>query len=188
MLNTSMRPAHIVVALGLTFAAIACDDTALPEAIYENTVDTVTLYALDGTPVSTRSGYNLVGRSAVRTDLTTTFDFVFNIDTLGRSLLIPAPALNLGGNAGFQATTGTFEEVRTAPTGDYITDSAYAIIPGQVVAARSRLVSCAGLGSLSYYGKIGVIAIDPNERRITFEILANINCGYRSLEPGRPTQ
>jgi len=188
MLNTPMRPHHIVLALGLLLGATACNDNALPEALYENTVDTVTLYALDGTPVATRSGYNLVGRQAVRTDLSTTFDFVFNIDTLGRSLLIPAPALNMGGNAGFQAATGTFEEVRSAPTGDYLSDSGYAVIPGQVVAARSRLVSCAGLGSLSYYAKIGVIAIDPTERFITFEILANINCGYRSLEPGRPTQ
>ncbi len=192
MLNIPMRPTptHVIaaLALALVLGATACDDSTLPEALFENTIDTVTLYALDGTPVSTQSGYNIVGRSPVRTDLSTNFDFVFNIDTLGRALLIPAPALSMGGNAGFQAATGTFEEVRSAPTGDYISDSGYAIIPGQVVAARSRLVSCAGLGSLSYYAKIGVLVVDPTDRLVTFEILANINCGYRSLEPGRPTQ
>lgn len=183
-----MRLPILITALGLSIVASACEDTTLPEAIYENEVDTVTLYALDGTPVDTRSGYNLVGRASVRTDLTTTFDFVFNIDTLGQPVLIPAAALEMGTNAGFQATTGTFEDVRSAPAGDYLTDDPYPVNVGDVVAARSRLVSCAGLGSLSYYGKIGVIAIDLTERNITFEILTNINCGYRSLEPGRPTQ
>lgn len=183
-----MRHTLIILACGLTLGALACSDSQLPEAIYESRVDTVSLYALDGTPVNTRSGYNLVSRAAVRTDITGSFDFAFNIDTAGRALLLPAAALNMGTEAGFQGTTGTtFTELRLAPAGEY-SGGGFPIIPGDVVAARSRFVSCPALGNLPYYAKIGVIAVDPNQRRVTFEILTNINCGYRSLEPGRPTQ
>jgi len=41
-----------------------------------------------------------------------------------------------------------------------------------------------------YYAKLHVLAIDttsgPNGRRIDFEILTDINCGYRGLAPGVP--
>jgi hypothetical protein len=191
LLDTSMRPYRLIagcaLALGLTFGAQACAESILPSALYDNVVDTVSLYALDGTPVATRSGYNLIGRQAVRTDLTSGFDFVFNIDSLGRALLIPGDALNMEGGAGFLEQTVTFTELRSAPAGTYITERGIVVVPGQVLAARSRLASCAGLGNLPYYAKIGVIAVDPGERRISFEILTNINCGYRSLQPGRPT-
>jgi hypothetical protein len=179
--------AGFTLALGLALGLGACDDTILPAPIFPNTVDTVSLAALDGTPVATHSAYNIASRSTVRTDITTAFDFVFNIDTLGRAVLLPATALRIAGNAGLQRTTSTFAELRIAPGGTYVTDSAVAVLPGDVVAVRSRLVSCE-LGALYYYAKLGVIAVDAGGRRITFEILGNTNCGYRSLEPGLPTQ
>ncbi len=188
-----MRPyrfaAGCTLALGLTLGVGACDDTILPAPIYHNTIDTVSLFALDGTPVAAHSGYNVASRSTIRTDITTAFDFVFNIDTLGRAVLVPATVLRITGNAGLQPTTTSFTELRLAPGGLYVTDSAVAVLPGDVVAVRSRLVTCVGLGgALYYYAKLGVIAVDAGARRITFEILGNINCGYRSLEPGLPTQ
>jgi hypothetical protein len=176
-----------VLVLGLAVGLSACDDTLLPTPIYPNGVDTVSLAALDGTPVASPSGYNIASRGTVRTDITSAFDFVFNIDSLGRAVLIPASALGISGNAGMLPSTETFEGLRLAPGGTYLTDSALAIIPGDVVAVRSRLVTCE-LGPLYYYAKVGVIAVDAGARRLTFQILGNINCGYRSLEPGLPTQ
>jgi hypothetical protein len=123
----------------------------------------------------------------VRTDLTTGFDFAFNIDTLGRAVLLAASVFNIVGSSGLQPTTTPFADLKVAPGGAYNTDSAVVVVPDQVVAVRSRLVTCE-LGSLFYYGKLRVLAVDLGLRRITFETLSNINCGYRSLEPGRPTQ
>lgn len=183
-----MRPAAFAAAtLLVALTASACDDTLLPSPLYPNGVDTVSLSALDGTPVASPSGYNIASRGTVRTDVTTAFDFVFNIDTAGRAVLIPASALGIPGNAGMQHTIVTFESLRLAPGGTYVTDSALAVVPGDVLAVRSRLLTCE-LGALYYYAKVGVIAVDATARRITFEILGNINCGYRSLEPGLPTQ
>lgn len=188
-----MRPhrfaAASTLALSLALGAPACSDSILPAPIYTNVVDTVSLYALDGTPVATQSAYNVVSRAAVRTDLTATFDFAFNFDTLGRAVFIPAPALHIGGSAGLQpAPSSTFAGLTNAPGGAYITDSAVVVVAGSVLVARSRLVNCNPLGNLYHYAKVGVIEVDPGARRVTFEVLANINCGYRSLEPGRPTE
>ena len=189
-----MRPYRFVLGCSLTVAlalgGAACSDTILPEPLNPNLVDTVSLFALDGTPVATQSGYSVVGGGPVRTDITAAFDFLFNIDTLGRAVLIPASALQLSGNAGIQPLPANtvFDEVLTAPGGFYITDSAVTVLPGDVLAVRSRLVACDPLGNLYYYAKVGIIGIDAGARRISFEILSNRNCGYRSLEPGRPTE
>ena len=188
-----MRPYRLAVATtvaaALAFGVPACSDSILPAPIYSNFVDTVSLYALDGTPVATQSGYNIVGRNSVRTDLTSTFDFAFNFDTLGRAVLIPAPALRIGTTAGLQAVpTQTFETLTLAPGGTYVTDSAMVVVAGSLVVGRSRLVTCQPLGNLYHYAKIRVLQVDLNVRTVRFEILANINCGYRSLEPGRPTE
>jgi hypothetical protein len=37
-----------------------------------------------------------------------------------------------------------------------------------------------------FYAKLHVLAIDRAARRLDFEILTDINCGYRGLEPGVP--
>jgi hypothetical protein len=43
-----------------------------------------------------------------------------------------------------------------------------------------------------YYAKLHVLTIDttstPNGRRINFEILTDLNCGYRGLQTGLPSQ
>lgn len=186
-----MRPYRLVagytVALGLALGAQSCDDPVLPSPIFSNAVDTVSLAALDGTPVSARSGYDVASKSTVRTDVTTAFDFVFNIDTLNRAVLIPASAFHISGNSGLLPTTTAFADLLSAPNATYIADSAVVVVPGDVLVVRSRVTNCV-VGILPYYAKLGVIAVDAGARRITFQILANINCGYRSLEPGLPKQ
>jgi hypothetical protein len=59
-----------------------------------------------------------------------------------------------------------------------------------VLILHSGPVSCSfGIASF-YYAKLHVLTIDttsgPNGRRIDFEILDDINCGYRGLQPGLP--
>ena len=61
----------------LVFASVACDDTGLVPAGFPNVVDTVTLYALQGTPISTPSAFDISSGAAVRTDQGFPFDFAF---------------------------------------------------------------------------------------------------------------
>jgi hypothetical protein len=169
--------------------AAACD-SPYGDASFSNTVDTVTVYALRGTAIRLPSAYSLLDLAAVRTDITTGFDFAFDIDSVGNPLLYPAGALGLSTEPGLLLTDKTFDDIHEAPGEGYASDSALALRVDAVFVGRSRSSSslCSSVGSaLPMYGKFHVLAIDPVERSLTFEALVNLNCGFRSLEFGVPT-
>jgi hypothetical protein len=189
----SLPPVSAPVAAALVLAA--CGDVpGLPAALYPNRTDSlVSVYALTGTPVTSPSAYLIVNRQVVRTDIiNATFDFVFDIDSLGRAVLFPTGAVKLGRQSGAQRVTVPFDSLRYAPSGGYQVDSAVVLTVGSVVALHSRSVQCSFdyQPVHNYFAKLQVLAIDPlpgpNGRRIDFMILTNINCGYRGLEPGLP--
>jgi len=155
-------------------------------------VDTVSLYALSGTPVSLPSGYSLISRHTVRTDQGSPFDFAFDIDTAGTSRLYPTGALKLGQLSGLQLSAQEFDSIKIAPTSNYKLDSAQVVNVNTVLILHSSSFTCSyGLPGV-LYAKLHVLEIDttsaPNGRRIDFEILTDSNCGYRGLELGVPRQ
>lgn len=183
------------VLIAAAFALAACGDVpGLPPAVIPNRTDSlVSVYALTGTPVTSPSGYVIFDRRVVRTDIIgTTFDFVFDIDSLGRGLLFPTGAVNLGRQSGAQRSSLPFDSLRSAPSGGYQVDSAIVLTVGSVVALHSRSVQCSFdfQPAHNYFAKLLVLDIDttsgPNGRRLDLRILTNINCGYRGLEPGLP--
>jgi hypothetical protein len=178
----------LVLAGGL--AAACGNPLGLPGAFILNRTDTVSLYALSGTPVSQPSGYSIGARQAVRTEQAPSFDFAFDIDTAGRALLLPTAALKLGRQSGTQLSAQQFDSILIAPTGNYNLDSARVVNVNSVVIAHSSPVTCTFGVTAFYYAKLHVLAIDttsgPKGRRIDFEILSDINCGYRGLQAGLP--
>ena len=180
-----------VLFVALALAAACGDPIGLPPATIANRTDTVSLYALSGTPVTTPSAYVIGFRAAVRTDQSSTgFDFAFDIDSTGRPVLLPTGALGLPRASGIQRTLHAFDSVTVAPSGSYQSDSAVVVDSNAVMILHSRPLICSyGIQSI-YYAKLHVLAIDttsgPTGRRIDFEILTNINCGYRGLEKGLP--
>ena len=176
------------------FAAVllvaACGDlNELPDASDANVVDTVTVAALTGTPLALPSAYSVSERRAVRTDQSAAFDFAY--DTVdGAPRFYPAASLGLGGSgtqAGFQVSTEPFANLLRAPQNNYVTDEPLPATIGTVYAVRSRLV-CSNIGGVPMYGKLEVLELDPDAATVTFQILTNNNCGYRSLEPGVPDE
>lgn len=159
----------------------------LPAASEENVVDTISLWALDGTTLPLPSGYQLVPKGTVRTDRSSSFDFAFDVDTLGRPVFLPTGALGLAVASGFRRETAAFDSIKTAPAGTYITDSAFVIDSGTVATVRSRPVTCSFGATVFYYAKLKILAYDAVDRRVDLQILVNQNCGYRSLKPGVPT-
>lgn len=185
------RPARaglLLAVTGLALLAACSDPFGLPQARIENEVDIVSLFALDGTPLSAPSAYHLDSKSPVRTDRSSLFDFAFNIDALGRPLLLPTGALGLGRASGVRLMTIPFDAVTVAPDGGYADTTGVAVDAGggTVAVVRSRPVQCSFGATVSLYAKLRVLAVDPAARRIDFEILVNANCGYRGLEPGLP--
>ena len=172
---------------GLALWAAACGDPfGLPPAGVSNAVDTVSLYALDGTPVSTASAFSIGGNQLVRTDLTSQFDFAFNIDTLGHPVFLPTGALGLPQGAALQVVATPFDSITFAPGGGWVTDTAVAADSGNVLVARSQLTTCSFGAAVFLYAKLQVLRVDTVARRVDIQILANQNCGYRGLEPGLP--
>lgn len=179
--------------VAIVLAAACGDSLGLPEPSVPNRPDTVSLYALSGTPVTQPSAYVIGFRSVIRTDQAVDgFDFAFDIDSTGRAVLLPTAAVKLGRLSGIQLTTKAFDSVLVAPTGGYQLDSAVAVDSNSVAIMHSRPLGCSFGITAVFYAKLHVLAIDttsgPNGRRIDFVILTDVNCGYRGLEEGLPRQ
>ncbi len=170
-------------------AVVGCGDTALPPPTIENSVDTVRLWALNGTDVGTPSALDLLAGIPVRPELGDALDIGFDIEPDGTAVLIPARQLGGSQTPGIQVMSTSFEMVTRAPLEDYVTDSSTTIEVGTVLTARSRSSSLGcpvQVGSLPRYAKLEILELDNAERTVTFQLLANLNCGYRDLEEGLP--
>jgi hypothetical protein len=184
--------AFVVAVTGFALLA-ACSNSLLAPANVANVIDTVTLYALSGTPLFTPSAYAINGRTPVRTDLSITFDFAFNFDSLSRPVLLPSGALGLPKpviQPGFAATGASFAALTIAPTEGYEVDRPLVVDTGTVVLARSQNLTCPDGTIQSLYAKLHVLDVDTaaTARTIRFEILTDQNCAYRGLAPGIPGQ
>jgi hypothetical protein len=177
-----------LISLLAVAAVTACgDDDSLPDPTQENFVDTVTVGSLTDTPVTTPSGFS-VSEGAIRTDLDAGFDFAYDIQgapEAGQSVILPRAALGItSGNSaepGVMRREEAFDEIEAAPSNGYVTEEAVPIAVGEVYIIRSRIVCNLGVPQ---YAKVEVIGLEDNS--LILKVLANLNCGYRGLEPGFP--
>jgi len=170
---------------------VACSGSVdLAPASVPNVVDTATIGALNGSPVQVPSAYSIADGNPVRTDITSAFDFAYDVDTTGRHVFLTLEVLRLsntnGSGPGLQFSSKTFDQITQAPSSNWITADTVVLNVGDVLTARSR-IACTGLG-VPLYGKLEILGFDdtPGNRSITFKVLSNENCGYRSLVPGIP--
>lgn len=188
-----MRFLRPLAVLGPVLAAACGDPFALPRARFENVVDTVSLYALSGTPPRTPSGY-FIGRdpapppTTVLTQDGTGFDFAVDLDSAYRPVLLPTGALRVGRGSGVQLTTLPFDSIAMPPGGAFQLDSGVTVDVGGRAVVHSRQELCTYQIPAVYYAKLQILAVDTATRRIDFQILVNNNCGYRGLEPGIPSR
>lgn len=169
----------------LVVALAACNDNILPPAAFENQVDTVTLASLVGTPIGAPSAFAIPDAQAVRTDISAAFDFAYLLSG-SRRLLLPVGATGLrngGSQAGLQKTTQAFEAIGNPPTQGYLTTDSIAVAVGDVLVGRSRVACFLGVPQ---YARLRILSFDDAAKTVTFEVVANVNCGYRSLAPGVP--
>ena len=193
LLRHRMPPRHRFAAPALAGAVLlalaACSQPlGLPPPVLSNFVDTIALFALDGTPLTTPSAYKLSGRQLVRTDRSADFDFAFNIDASNRAVLLPTGTVGLPQSSGIRVATTTFDALTVAPTGGYVFDQPVAVDVDVVALVRSRILGCSFGLSEPLYAKLHVLTVDLVARRIDFEILVDQNCGYRGLDTGYPPQ
>ena len=179
----------VAAIFGSWFIAACEGGLNLRPATQLNIQDTVRIYALRGTPISQPSGFHLPTSRVMRTDQPG-FDIAFDVDAAGTALMYPAGALGLPAEAGIVKVNSTFDGVTSAPpSSEFVTSQPLAIPDETVFVVRSAPYGgdCGLSGALPRYGKFRVLSFDPATRSVALEILINVNCGYRDLRPGIPT-
>ena len=182
------RLLFILMLLPIGLAGGACNGNPLGNATLSNVVDTIVLGALVGTGFTVPSAFAIAGSAAIRTDQTSSFDFAYNVEPDGRHVFLPAAALGISNTTGLQPgmllSDQTFDQINQAPLNGYTSLDTLTIAVNQVYVARSSVV-CTTLG-VPVYAKLRILSFDDADREVTFEVLANRNCGFRDLAPGLP--
>jgi len=188
MSDTPQFPrAAALVAMTLLGSGLACSTSfPLPPATAAVTSATVTLWALTGTDLSHPSAYDVMNEEVARTDRTSLFDFAFDIrvDSVNdtTAVLLPRGTLGLYVDGGLQVTTQAYDSITAAPTSGYQDTLALPVTVGTVVLAASRSETCNFGYVRPLYARMHITALDLVARSITFDIVTDPNCGYRSLK------
>jgi hypothetical protein len=174
----------------LPFLAACNDPNQLPNATILNVMDTVTLWSLEGGPLSQPTAYSLNARRGVRTwESGSGYEFIYSVDSTGRSALLPLRAAGLGNPLsvlpGLKASTDPFDLMTKAPQNNYVTEDTVPIVEGERYYMRTGVNSCASLG-VPLYGKLELLDIDTLAQTLTFRVVTDQNCGYRGLRLGIP--
>lgn len=187
------------LALLATIAVVAClnacgNPNSL-QATLPTSVDSLSLWALSGTPPTYPSGVSITARQAVRVDATAAFDVALDINDAGAPVIYPPKLIvsTPGGTrpVGLQLVNETFDEVTEAPKSGFETDSALVLTPGQTVVVQAvhngSGEACQFAISPELYAKITVDSVNLASRVLYLRLGFDPNCGFRSFADGLPT-
>jgi len=173
----------------------ACGNPTSLQATLITAVDSLSVWALSGTPPSYPSGLSIVSRQAVRVDAFASFDVALDIDANGNAVIYPVKLVvtTPGGSrpVGMQKVAGIFDSIAVAPKTGYELDSALVLNPGEVVAIQSSHNGSTDLCQFAIspylYAKVVVDSINLASRIIYVRMGSDPNCGFRSFAAGIPT-
>ena len=182
-----------VVSAALVGAVVlaACGDPFTIKASYPNEDQPFVLHALSGTPSSYSSAIALLVRQVTRVDGTLSFDIAFDLDANNNVVVLPVKMVGSGigqpRQVGLLAGAGTFDQLTIAPTTGYRYDSVLVVRTGQPFVVQSATVSCANSITPYIYAKAIIDSVDIVERKLFGHAIVNLNCGFRGLGTGLPT-
>ena len=190
-----MKARIAVIAVGLAAAGIsACGDPTSIKASLLNSVDTLSVFALSGTPPNYPSGIALLSHQPVHVDGFALFDVAFDINADGNAVIYPVKMIVASGSSrpvAMQTISQPFELVTEAPKTGYQSDSALVAPIGKTVVVQSAHNAAADLCQFAInpniYAKIAVDSVNLASRTIYFRMGVDPNCGFRSFAEGIPT-
>ena len=187
------------LALLATMSAVvvlnACGDPTSLKASVPTFVDTLSVFALSGTPASYPSGISILARQAVRVDGFATFDVALDIDAAGNAIVYPVKLVvnSPGGTrpVGLFKIPSPFEAVLEAPKTGFTSDSSIVLAPGQTVVIQSAHSGSGDLCQFAIspyiYAKLTVDSVSLASRTLYLREGLDPNCGFRSFASGIPT-
>lgn len=178
----------------LLVGTAACGDDLGLNAFTVGEPTNVTVYAMNGTPLSLPAGLALKERVATRVDLNWAFDLAFDLNAASEVLVYTPRAISTElvslPRVGLHISDRSFAEVREAPTSGFVYDSLLTLPIGKTLVVDKVDQSCNQFGGaflgFNIRGKLKVDSLNTSRRAIYLTVLSNPNCGYRSLEPGEP--
>jgi hypothetical protein len=185
----------LVAAIAVAAVLNACGDPTSIEASLPTSVDTLSVFALSGTPAAYPSGIAIVGRQPVRVDGFANFDVAFDINAQGNAVIYPVRLVvaSPGGSRPvfLQKVAGAFDAVTSAPKTGFTSDTALVMAPGEVVVVQSAHNSSGDLCQFALnpniFAKFAVDSVSLVSRLIYMKMAVDPNCGFRSFVAGIPT-
>ncbi len=173
----------------------ACGNPTSLKAILPTSVDSLSVFALSGTPPTYPSGIAILSRQPVRVDGFAAFDVAFDIDAAGSVVISPVKLVVItpGGSrpVGMLKVPGTFDTALEAPKTGYEADSSLVLAPGEVVIVQSAHNTSGDLCQFALnpniYAKIAIDSVVLASRTIFLRLGLDPNCGFRSFVTGIPT-
>jgi hypothetical protein len=170
----------------LTALSSACGSSGLLAPVPDSATE-ITLYDFRTSDLTSPSAFDILAGSAIRTDITSGWDFLYYVTANGTMQLRPRDMVlsdQPASGQGIQKVSDSFEQLTEAPADGYVTDKAVAISVGDVLAVVSRTnpgysVRC------RYFMKMEILSADAAAGTMTFRYLSNPNCEQRILAPGQ---
>jgi hypothetical protein len=185
----------LLAAISAVVGLNACGDPTNLQASLPTSVDTLSVFALSGTPAAYPSGLAILQGQPVRVDGFASFDVAFDIAPSGDAILYPVKLIvaapGTSRPVGLQKVSGLFDAITQAPNTGYERDSALVMAPGQVVVIQSPHNASGDLCQFALnpniFAKIVVDSVNTGSRLIYFQLGVDPNCGFRSFVTGIPT-
>ncbi len=196
-----IRARAIAVTATLVGAALfaSCNDPLALKASIAVRTDTLSAFAMTGTPATYPAAFDAANSSVVRIGTDIGFDIAFDFapSPNGAVQLVPArqvsASANTGGiivtssrRVGLQKVSGTFESITKAPNKNYTYDSLMVVNTGVPVVMELSSSGCQYSLSSTIYAKIVIDSVNTGTRRLFFRSTVDPNCGFRSFQPGVP--
>jgi hypothetical protein len=183
--------AAMFVVVGLN----ACGNPTTLTASSLTSVDTLSVFALSGTPATYPSALSILARQAIRVDGSASFDVAFDIDAAGHGVIYPVKLVVSSPSGsrpvGMQKVPAAFDSVLLAPSTGFETDSSLVMAPGEVVVVQTvhNTVGdiCVFSVNPNIYAKIALDSVNLASRTLYLRLGLDPNCGFRSFAAGIPT-
>jgi len=183
------------LALAVTVVATSgCDGGPGIRAQFPNTEDTLTVYALNGTPITLPAALQLRTGLLTTVDANFSFDVAFDIDNQGQAHVL-TPRVVAGQlvpvrRVGLLFSGDPFTAVDRAPASGYAYDTSYVLPVGKTLLIDTLEPTCSAYSILgrNIRAKLVLDSLNLSQRSLHVRVLFNPNCGFRQLTPGIPKE
>ena len=193
-------PRLFATPLAALVALAACGDSTNLTARFDTVEDTLSAFAISGTPRQFPSGLMLGAQSdadpggepvVLRVNEGFFFDVAFDLDDAGVAIVYPyrlvASEFGEGKTGRVRVADEPYEALERAPVGGYQDTVAVSAPVGRTLVIESNGSNyCANDVVRTLYAKLTVDSVRTESREIFFRVRLDPNCGFRSFAPGLP--